>query len=141
YDAGISLREHLRTELAADWPITWANELAAAYTCRGLGKGKFADPAAVMPDFDAAITLMEQARDALQATGVSWPPDSRNALAMALFLRALGHLCLNDSARAREDANAASGVQKELVDALSTCPSTYLQLLESIEKLQRSLSE
>jgi tetratricopeptide (TPR) repeat protein len=82
YNAAVELREALRDELGAEWPLPWRNDLAAAYSNRGNVKQSAPGfgPIAAIADYDAAIAVMEALRDAL---GANWPMRCQSDLAAA----------------------------------------------------------
>jgi hypothetical protein len=86
YDAAIALMEALRDGLGEGWPVPWRNDLASAYTNRGVAKQSAPGfgPAAAIADYDAAIALREALRDGL---GEGWPVPWRNDLANAYMNR------------------------------------------------------
>ena len=140
YDAAIAIMERLRTELGADWPVPWRNDLAAAYINRGVAKR--AAPghgaAAAIQDYDAAIAIRERLRAEL---GADWPVPWRNDLAASLYIRALTKAELKDLKKAMGDVMAAGTIQEELVHMLGeSCPPSYRQLLDEIHHLARQLS-
>ncbi|MDG4558145.1 MAG: hypothetical protein P9F19_12275, partial [Candidatus Contendobacter sp.] len=86
YDAAIKLMEALRAELepAGRWEVGLRNDLAKAYSNRGLAKQDASGhgPGAALSDYDAAIKLMDALRAELEPAG-RWEVGLRNALANA----------------------------------------------------------
>ena len=80
YNKAIVFREGLRAKLGEEWPIPWRNDLATAYSNRGVAKRssiKFG-PEAAIADYNKAVALMEELRDDL---GAEWPQKWCNELA------------------------------------------------------------
>jgi hypothetical protein len=114
-DAAIAIRERLRAELGADWPVPWRNDLAGAYMSRGNAKQDAPGhgAAAAIQDYDAAIAINERLRAEL---GADWPVPWRNDLAKAYINRgnakpdAPGH----GAAAAIQDYDAAIAIMERL---------------------------
>ncbi len=128
YDAAITLRETLRDALAAaghPWPPAWQNNLANAYMNRAVAKRNAQGPAQALPDYDAAISLMETLRDTLAAAGHAWPPAWQNDLAAAYVNRANAKSEAQGPAQALPDYDAAITLRETLRDALAAAGHTW----------------
>ena len=93
YDAAIAVREALRDRLRLKgeeaWTDTYRYDLAGTYMNRGTAKVHAGHgPAAAIPDFDAAIKVMEALRDRLRLQGEeAWTDAYRNTLTGAYMNR------------------------------------------------------
>jgi len=122
YDAAIALREGLRdalTEQGQAWLPAFQNDLATAYVNRANAKSTAFGEAEAIPDYDAAIALMEGLRDTLAELGLAWPPDFQNDLAAAYTNRAIAKRHAISPAEAITDYDAAIALREGLRDALT----------------------
>ena len=62
YNAGIDLRQAIRTAMGNAWPIPWQNELAGSLQNRGIAKAQSGDLAGALADFNAGIDLRQHPR-------------------------------------------------------------------------------
>ena len=125
YDAAVRIREDLRDALIAGggqaaWSGPLRNDLAAVLQNRGIAHKDNGDLAAAIADFDAAVRIGEDLRDALIASGgqAAWSGPLRNDLARVLQNRGNAHKDKGDLAAAIADFDAAVRIREDLRDAL-----------------------
>ncbi len=121
HDIAISRMQSLRNsqiDAGKPWPPAWQIGLARSYSNRAVAKRQAQGPAQALPDYDAAITLMESLRDSLSAAAYPWPPEWRNDLAAAYMNRANTKRYAQGSAQALPDYDAAITIREALRDTL-----------------------
>ncbi len=111
YGAAIALMEGLRTRLGAEWPPTWGQSLAHAYTTRCVARYSGNDLTGALADYGTAIELMEELRIRL---GAECPPAWGNNLAVAYLNRGVARSAGNDLTGALADYGTAIELMEEL---------------------------
>ena len=88
YDHSIEIRQALRESLGDAWPVSWRNDLAAAFMNRGNAKQSAPGhgPEAAIADFNRTIEIMQALRDSL---GGNWPIAYQNGLAAVYLNRGI----------------------------------------------------
>jgi hypothetical protein len=119
YDAAIEIMDGLgaRLEPQGQWNPQYRNDLAAAYTNRGLARQDISDLNAAIQDHGAAIEMMEGLRQDLEPQG-QWKPKYRNDLAGAYINRGNAQRALLDLNSAIQDCGAAIAIMEGLRQAL-----------------------
>jgi len=125
YDAAVTIREGIRDALLssggeAAWSLPLRNDLAMVLRNRGAAHAAIGDLAAAIADYDAAVTIGEDVRDALLSSGgeAAWSLALRNELVGALSNRGLAHRYTGDLAAAIADYDAAVTIGEGIRDTL-----------------------
>jgi tetratricopeptide (TPR) repeat protein len=125
YDAAIAIFDDIRDALRASghdahWSLPLRNDLARMLQNRGLAHKENGDLAAAIADYDAAIAIFDDIRDAIRAIGhdAHWSLKLRNDLAAGLQNRGVAHHNNGDLAAAIADFDAAVAIFDDIRDAL-----------------------
>ena len=112
------------------------NDLAATYQNRAVALRQARGPAAALPDYDAAVKILEALRDELLGDGRLWPPEYRYRLAVSFFNRALLFQSDGNASGARQDVGSARRILDELQALFGgVLPPAYVDLRRKIDGL------
>jgi tetratricopeptide (TPR) repeat protein len=119
FGSAIEIREQIRDTLKPQgkWDPQYQDDLATTYMQRGNAHRALPDINAAMRDYESAIEVMEQIRDALETQG-RWDPQYQNALASTFVNRGRAQQAVHKISAAIRDYGSATKVMEHIRDTL-----------------------